>query len=325
MLKYSAILLCLTIVTGSKEWRTGYKYFDGINGWLKLHRIPANWETARMRCQSEGAELASPEDAEMLETMTVMINRNNVHCGVFTGFHDTYSEGYFYSISGVPLTKIPSKWHVKRGKCTEEIGDSYMLLPDGSIDMTNRSNAHPYFCYKKYENIPYNSLCGTSDKGYGFESATGSCYKFHKEGRTWHEAAGICAGEGAQLTVINSQEEAKVLHDLFAKHPQSEIDSQFKDSAMIGFLDWGKKGGWLTINGQSLKAAGYDKWSGGQPDHSGHPANKPVQFETFCGAIFRTALLDDIWCDVKFAFICEKTAQMISDESQYQDLNVCQQ
>lgn len=58
------------------------------------------------------------------------------------------------------------------------------------------------------------------------------------------------------------------------------------------------------LPGQTLKEAGYASWSSGQPDSSPHPYGH-VKKE-FCGAMFRTGLLDDIWCDVEFAFICER-------------------
>ena len=53
-----------------------------------------------------------------------------------------------------------------------------------------------------------------------------------------------------------------------------------------------------SITGQTLREAGYSKFSGGEPNNAA-PGEK-------CGAIYRTALLDDLWCDRPAAFICEK-------------------
>lgn len=59
--------------------------------------------------------------------------------------------------------------------------------------------------------------------------------------------------------------------------------------------NWGKN---YVFSGQSIQNAGFAKWAPGQPDnHRNHE---------YCGSVYRSGLLNDVDCDEKFAFICEK-------------------
>lgn len=51
--------------------------------------------------------------------------------------------------------------------------------------------------------------------------------------------------------------------------------------------------------GKTLDEAGYSKFSLGEPNNS-----KP---EERCGSIYRSGLLNDLWCDRPAPFICEKS------------------
>lgn len=70
----------------------------------------------------------------------------------------------------------------------------------------------------------------------------------------------------------------------------------------------------LCFPGQSLERAGYASWTEWQPDSSPHPI--PGGKKEYCGAMFRTGLLDDIWCDVEFAFICERNLPDANDDEE---------
>ncbi|KAI8435531.1 hypothetical protein MSG28_003827 [Choristoneura fumiferana] len=50
--------------------------------------------------------------------------------------------------------------------------------------------------------------------------------------------------------------------------------------------------------GQTLKEAGFDEWSKGQPDYSGGRQD--------CGALLKGGFLDDNFCYNILPFICEK-------------------
>ncbi|CAK1595729.1 unnamed protein product [Parnassius mnemosyne] len=113
----------------------------------------------------------------------------------------------------------------------------------------------------------------------------------------------VCASEGGHLAIINSYVEAQILKELFAKYPEHEISARHKNLAHVGFYDWGERGVWSTIHGQSLREAGYESWAKGQPDNATDGE--------YCGGMFRDALLDDIWCYHTAPFICEKKPESL--------------
>lgn len=55
------------------NFRCDYKYLDVVDGWMKLHEIPANWHEARLRCHLEGAVLASPLNSNLKFAMASMM------------------------------------------------------------------------------------------------------------------------------------------------------------------------------------------------------------------------------------------------------------
>lgn len=52
------------------------------------------------------------------------------------------------------------------------------------------------------------------------------------------------------------------------------------------------------FSGQTLKEAGFDKFFPGEPNNS--------TVGEYCGSVFRNGFLNDLWCNERFAFICEK-------------------
>lgn len=76
------------------------------------------------------------------------------------------------------------------------------------------------------------------------------CYKFHTVPRNFHRAHFTCSAEGGHLVIINSDEEATVIREIFAKYPPGRmIGSFWKDVAFVGFHNWGEGGDWRTIHG----------------------------------------------------------------------------
>nr|XP_034830465.1 uncharacterized protein LOC117987550 isoform X1 [Maniola hyperantus] len=204
-------LLVLAIVTilNGRQFRCDYKYFNKADGWLKLHRIPANWREARLRCHLEGSKLASPLNTELAAAMRSVAQQNSLKCGVFTGIHSFFSRGDFHSIEGIPLSKIPHTWAEGEPDNLDNAESCMMMLDSGELADVNCSETLPYLCYKKTTRTALGD-CGTVDSEYKLESRTGSCYKFHKTPRTWSRAYMACAAEGAHLAIINSDTEAQV-------------------------------------------------------------------------------------------------------------------
>jgi hypothetical protein len=75
-------------------------------------------------------------------------------------------------------------------------------------------------------------------------------YKFHKTGTTWLEAEEICKQEGGYLAIMNSEEESKVLQELFASEPNLQ-DAENNKYAFIGFDDAYHEGDYRTIFGKN--------------------------------------------------------------------------
>ena len=83
--------------------------------------------------------------------------------------------------------------------------------------------------------------------GPGYELHRGvGYYKIHSELKNWQEAREICEQEGGHLAIINSEEESKVLQEIFAP-----VAANLKEVyVFIGFHDLYKEGQFLTIFGK---------------------------------------------------------------------------
>ncbi|XP_014371794.2 macrophage mannose receptor 1-like [Papilio machaon] len=304
------VLFSLLAVLDGKKFRCDYKYFQNTDGWLKLHRVPANWAEARLRCHLEGSKLASPLNTGLKAAMSVLIREasGDMTCGVFTGIHAMFSRGDLYSIEGVPLSKIPHTWASGEPDNYKDQESCIAMLADGSLADVDCREPLPYICYKTNAKTMVMTSCGTTDNEYVFDARTGSCYKFHSVPRTWSRAYMACSAEGGHLAIINSDTEATVIRELFAKHPGGSMLGNFwKDVAFVGFHDWNEHGEWLTIHGDTLQEAGYAKFSGGEPNNA--------TTGEYCGAVYRSALFDDLWCENKYAFICEKSPDSLLCEN----------
>ncbi|XP_004922068.1 macrophage mannose receptor 1 [Bombyx mori] len=299
------LVLAVTYLDG-QQFRYDYTYFRDINGWLKLQEIPANWQEARLRCHLEGSVLASPLDDALKSGMLSLI-KNKTSCGIFTGIHATFSKGDYRSVEGVPLANIPHDWADYEPDNAGDDENCILMNPDGNFADVNCTETFQYVCYKKKTSTVAMASCGSVDSEYVLSKDTGNCYKFHKVPRTWSRAYMACSAEGGYLTIINNDKEAAFLRDLFAKNPAGQmIGSFWKDVAFIGFHDWNEHGEWLTINGERLQEAGYEKWSGGEPNNSSNGE--------YCGSIYRSALFNDLWCERPAPFICEKEPRSLLRE-----------
>ncbi|XP_004922067.1 macrophage mannose receptor 1 isoform X1 [Bombyx mori] len=304
----ASLVFVLTIAyLDGQQFRYDYTYMRDINGWLKLQEIPATWQEARLRCHLEGSVLASPLDDALKSGMLSLIKNKKTSCGIFTGIHATFSKGDYRSVEGVPLAKIPHDWADYEPDNAGGDENCILMNPDGNFADVNCTETFQYVCYKKKTSTIAMASCGSVDSEYVLSKDTGNCYKFHKVPRTWSRAYMACSAEGGYLTIINNEKEAVFLRDLFVKNPAVHmIGSFWKDVAFIGFHDWNERGEWLTINGEKLQEAGYEKWSGGEPSNA--------TTGEYCGSIYRSALLNDLWCEKPAPFICEKEPRSLLRE-----------
>ncbi|KAJ8709540.1 hypothetical protein PYW08_009544 [Mythimna loreyi] len=296
-LKYFVLLLCLKFIEGS--FRCDYEYSSKAQAWFKSVVVPANWFDARLRCSQEGAVLASPKTPEILAEMRNIMNRSNPEYEIFTGIHATVSQGDYYTIEGTPLSNILVPWSKNEPDNKDNVESCITLNGNGELADRPCEVTRPYICYRPESSQVEVSECGTIDPDYHLDKRTNKCYKFHTEPRNFSRAFLACSAEGGHLAIINSDAEATVLKEIYAKYPDAKLLGNFrKDLAFIGFHDWGERWVYRTIHGETLKEAGYNKFSPGEP------TNIPEQT---CGGIYRTGLLLDLWCDRPAAFFCEKS------------------
>ncbi|KAJ9584074.1 hypothetical protein L9F63_021580 [Diploptera punctata] len=116
-----------------------------------------------------------------------------------------------------------------------------------------------------------------------------SFYYMPNDKMTWFEASQFCARQDSHLAILNSPDEFKAIEKLITR----------ADFYHIGFHDLFSEGNFVTVNCQTIKQAGYDKWLKGEP--SGTAAKKKED----CGTITENGLLNDEHCFNKRQFVCE--------------------
>lgn len=107
----------------------------------------------------------------------------------------------------------------------------------------------------------------------------------------WNSARKFCSDDGGHLAIINSDAEEQVLINLMK---ESNITI-----AWLGAHDLYKEGEWVTIDGESIREAGYAKWTTkypNQPDNHG---------DANCAMLVVEGGMDDAVCSTKAAFFCE--------------------
>ncbi|KAM9398917.1 uncharacterized protein ACWYII_031338 [Salvelinus alpinus] len=85
----------------------------------------------------------------------------------------------------------------------------------------------------------------------GWQQFESSCYFLFTEAKTWEESRQDCRGRGADLVIINSDEEREFLF-------------KFINSFWIGLTDSVTEGTWKWVNGTPLTTPRY--WGSGQPN-----------------------------------------------------------
>ncbi|XP_047993284.1 hemolymph lipopolysaccharide-binding protein-like isoform X2 [Leguminivora glycinivorella] len=206
------------------------------------------------------------------------------------------------------LHRIPVQWKDARMKCHLEGGvlasptDANILNAMKEILTKDEEQEGPEKIYTGIH-ATYANGYYTTVTDYQLYNRTGSCYKFHTEGKTWPNAYKTCMAEGAYLAIINSKTESEVLKAVFSEYSHDNIPGDFhKDAASIGFTKWDEYstgyGDWFTIHGDSLAEAGFSTFNAGEPNNIDSPE--------LCGSVWRTGLLNDHKCGRILAFICEK-------------------
>ncbi|XP_076666313.1 C-type mannose receptor 2-like [Andrena cerasifolii] len=114
-------------------------------------------------------------------------------------------------------------------------------------------------------------------------------YKLNKRVLSWDQARRTCMDEGGQLAVINSHAEGKMLVNWMKNKSVHEV--------WIGTHDMFKQGHWVTLLGETVRAAGYDKWSPGEPNNANGNEH--------CGNFLDSDGMGDRSCDTNLYYFCK--------------------
>lgn len=72
-----------------------------MDGWLRFHDIPSNWNDARLRCELEGGELTWPRNDTQQNILIAMVKKYRPEQKTFyIGISDVLSRGDFLAIDG---------------------------------------------------------------------------------------------------------------------------------------------------------------------------------------------------------------------------------
>ncbi|XP_049867544.1 uncharacterized protein LOC126367827 [Pectinophora gossypiella] len=272
VVQYSLLLFILPSFEAAR-FRCDYTYFPYGEGWYKLHTDANNWSEASLMCNLEGARLATPTTKGVTAAILSLINNDNRVMAVHTGLHTTENINKF---------------------AQEE--ETYLFTRNGNLRRASQLDLYPYICHKVADESVDLNECGTTDDQYKLDNRTSQCYKFHRFRQTFYRAMHTCQAEGGHLVIINSENEAQVIRDLFAKNPTDTIPGpEFRDVAFVGVMFTEQ---WATIQGQSLSEAGYSVFSPGEPNNA--------RGDEFCASVGRNGMLFDDPCTRPIPFICEK-------------------
>ncbi|XP_073947442.1 macrophage mannose receptor 1-like isoform X3 [Choristoneura fumiferana] len=236
---FNTLFSLLLFVFVTESTRDTYEHVPSVGRYIKVHRIPANWQDAQFRCRLEGGILASPENKDMFDAMLTIMNDRKIS-KVYTGIHATFSKGDYTTITGTPLSELDVGWMQGEPDNLNNEEDCLVMYSSGGLSDVKCTNVYPFICHKSPEMMDAHkcsySQNGTTSSDYVLYNKTLSCYKFHKEGLFWPNAFRTCLAEDAYLAIINSEDESQFLKELFAQHPRQHIPGHFnKDSASIGF------------------------------------------------------------------------------------------
>ncbi|XP_063531820.1 uncharacterized protein LOC134742536 isoform X1 [Cydia strobilella] len=284
----------------TKVYRTDYTYSKHTNAFYKLHTESRSTKEAREKCDAEGAQLMVPlpQDIRQLHAMFKRFPDLGEYVLVES---DRQSHDPAGSSDEVPM--VPSM-------DTEPVYDFMaceVVTRKGDIESTGCWRNAPFICKVDASSAPYDAQCGTYGKDYIPKKTVGSCYKVPKIVYSWNEANAECKAEGAHLVVLNSEAEHEVVKTIMetavpvrgskttyfffagirANHPTDGTPRVFK-----------------TITNQTLEEAGYFQWSDNEPNN--------YQDSEYCGSLFKNdGKYNDLNCSHKYAFICEKEAQIL--------------
>ncbi|KAJ8727842.1 hypothetical protein PYW08_016227 [Mythimna loreyi] len=283
MLKtYYFVCLSFFLITTVYVQCNAFVYDIKAGGWLKPHSLPATWIDAFLECQNEDSVLASPLNKGLAETLRTQIGQLQ-GSDIYLGVHDFHSKGLFVSVEGVPLSAMD----LRLDSQNDEEGhlDCLTMSANGSVHYSSCSHPLPFICYRHD-----NEFINECDYEYQYNEQMGRCYKVHVQEEAWTRAYEICASEGGHLVILNDEEEAKIVKNMF---PANE-GIQFH----IGLRAWGPERIWTTIHGESINDV-FNHWNTSQPDNWYGSQDR--------ASYLRNGYMDDVQPWTVAMFVCEKS------------------
>ncbi|XP_020786961.2 C-type lectin domain family 4 member M-like [Boleophthalmus pectinirostris] len=142
---------------------------------------------------------------------------------------------------------------------------------------------------------PQNNLNGKSICPASWRERRGRCYFLSSEKRSWERSRMFCQDHGADLVVINDEQEQRDLHGMY--------DSPYL-LFWIGLHDYTSRGTFKWVDNTPLTGA---FWQAGQPD-AGGPNNQENCVEMYCKNPVLSSW-NDAPCEHLLQWICEKATR----------------
>ncbi|XP_075987340.1 secretory phospholipase A2 receptor-like [Anticarsia gemmatalis] len=301
------------VVTDCGTNDTEYELLESTGSCYKHHRLDKTWDEANSICTAEGGYLVILND----ENEAIAVYRRFFlanRYATFIGLRDFNNTETWTSVHGDDVNSLFHVW--------DDDHNSDKSLNCASLDYTCKlaefdcEAAFTFVCEKDPRTrntgpepssvspesasvrtlIATNSstaestVCGTTGEGYKPVESTGSCYKLHRDEKTWDEANAICTAEDGHLVVINDETEAGIIHEHF--FPKRESDTY------IGLQDYEGNNVWTSVLGDSIDSI-YNVWYDRRVYHH----------EATCATLDYEGKLNDYPCSTAWTFVCEKKLQ----------------
>uniref|UniRef100_A0A8I5ZTZ4 CD209d molecule n=1 Tax=Rattus norvegicus TaxID=10116 RepID=A0A8I5ZTZ4_RAT len=132
----------------------------------------------------------------------------------------------------------------------------------------------------------HDGLCQPCPRDWTFFN--GSCYFFSKSQRNWHNSITACKELGAQLVIVETDEEQTFLQQT----------SKTRGPTWMGLSDMHNEATWHWVDGSPLSPSFAQYWNRGEPNNVG---------DEDC-AEFSGDGWNDLRCDTRIFWICKKVS-----------------
>ncbi|XP_047512060.1 macrophage mannose receptor 1-like [Pieris napi] len=308
-IKFSFLLISANVIITfgeppKKFFRPDYeKYMPETDSFYKIYTQHKTFDDAKETCELDGAELFYPEDEDEAKAVISYWQETQRFHWIIIGVYAPFVPDVFVTIHGASINTVYKKWGQAEPNSFEVLKTCVILRHTLSISDAVCNNLYPFICKKRASTIRWNRLCDLPNRSYKYVEQLGRCYKFHTNPRNWTEAFRACNAEQGYLAIIDSQGEADHLVNITKMAKKDDVEGNYLRGAIhLGYVK--KNSVWRSIMGRPLKSLGYKTWGTNQPD-GGDREN--------CGSMFFNGKLNDIGCNQKCLFICEREIPLLEN------------